>query len=61
MGCTLAVTWLSVGSAWAWVLLLHVPPVLLLQGYLGLLATLLPGTLLLGGLGLWVTPLPPWG
>ena len=45
VGSAVIVTWLSLGSPWAWVLVPHVPLVLLLLGYLGVLAVSLPGVL----------------
>ena len=42
MGSAVTVTWLSMGSPWAWVLLL---PALLLLGYLSVMAIPLPWAL----------------
>lgn len=50
IGSAVIVMWLSTGSLQAWVLMLYMPPVLLLLGYLGVLSIPLPGKL-----GLWVS------
>lgn len=56
------------GSPWTWVLLQYIPPTLLLLGFLGVLASPLPGAVdswvslpLPGGPGSWATLAPPQG
>ena len=67
-GSTVAVTWFLTGSPQAWELLPRALPVLLLLGYLGVLATSLSEVLgsqvslaLPGGPGLWAAPPPLQG